>query len=552
MLSNAAPVLSSPVSSSLSPRDSSSLQHVQAMLQYSEKSGARSSLNAMVAALAASRALVQPPIQKRPKDSTRADESMAAESTTDGCETSADSSSVTGAGDAAKQAARLALDHAMDLIESSDLSIADPMMLALLQETLNNAWSVGLGRGKKAIKAAAILGFDPCECILDELRHAIGDAASAMDAVVSDIDMLQQVRSRLKECLATAKRCGVLGSELEDAENHRRRLTATIQDIKGQIRVFCRIRNMQTWEVGDAPSLKVIDASTVEVPGRGTFNFDRVFCPDAHGTQVEVFEECRDLVESALDGHNVTILAYGQTGAGKTYTMLGTEGNEGVAPRIISELFRLIESTSNHRQVEVSATMVEMYNNRLIDLSVGRRAETTRDGEIHETPVQDALEMQRMLFHGLAQRAVGANALNNVSSRSHFIFGIHVTTTNAMTGEKVKGKILLCDLAGAERLKRSLVEGERQKEAIEINKSLTALGDVIQAITKKYPQVPYRNHGLTRLLQDSIGGSAKTVMIVNCSPAACDRSESIMSLKYGTKASRIENRPSQVLRSKRP
>jgi hypothetical protein len=464
----------------------------------------------------------------------------------DDCETLTDFGSVTGASDAAKHAALLALEHAMDLIEYGETP-ADPMTSVLLKEALSNAWRVGLDCSKEATEASAILGetVDRWDHILEELRDAISGATSAKAAVLNgDLDMLRTVRSRLKDCLATARKCRLPDPKLEDAERYRRWLTSAIQDLKGQIRVFCRIRNMPSYEVGCGPSVQVVDASTVEVPGLGAFVFDRVFCPDAHGSQAEVFEECRDLVESALDGHNVTILAYGQTGAGKTYTMLGTEGQEGVAFRMISELFRLVDNMRDHRDVQVSASMVEMHNNRLIDLSAGTGyvpRESIRDGEILETPVHDASELQGMLLRGLAQRTVGANAFNIVSSRSHFIFRIGVTVYNAETEETLYGKILLCDLGGAERLKRSDVSGGRQKEAIEINKSLTALGDVIQAITKKNPAIPYRNHRLTRLLQDSIGGSAKTVMFVNCSPAPCDLSETVMSLKYGARASKIEN-----------
>jgi kinesin family protein C2/C3 len=445
----------------------------------------------------------------------------------------------------------------MDCVVDGNLAALDPTATSLLREALINAWSVGLDCSKEAALAEAVLGekISRWDFVLEELRGAAGDAAAAEAAVRNgDVNYLCGIQSRLREGLATARKCKLPGSKLEDAERHRRWVSSVIQDLKGQIRVFCRIRDMplnrQCGLEFSAPPLKVVDATTVEVQGVGAFIFDRVFSPDNGGSQAEVFEECRDLVESAVDGHNVTIFAYGQTGAGKTYTMLGTDGQEGVAFRVISDLFWLADCMRQDHRVEVCATMVEMYNNRLFDLGIGAGGrggalgprEALRDGEVLETPVQSASELQSLLVRGLAQRAVGANAFNIVSSRSHFVFGIHVTTTNCETGEAWRGKILLCDLGGAERLKRSDVTGDRQKEAIEINKSLTALGDVIEAITKKQPAVPYRNHRLTRLLQDSVGGAAKTVMFVNCSPAPCDLSETIMSLKYGARANRIENK----------
>merc|ERR1719230_2008098 len=118
---------------------------------------------------------------------------------------------------------------------------------------------------------------------------------------------------------------------------------------------------------------------------------------------------------------------------------------------------------------------------------------------------------------------------------------VRIISVNNDTKEKLRGKILLCDLAGSERLKKSEVSGDMQKEAIEINKSLTALGDVIEALTKKQKQIPYRNHKLTQVMQDSLGGTAKTLMFVNCSPASSNVDETTMSLKYATRAKNVQN-----------
>merc|ERR1719321_145400 len=131
--------------------------------------------------------------------------------------------------------------------------------------------------------------------------------------------------------------------------------------------------------------------------------------------------------------------------------------------------------------------------------------------------------------------------MNSESSRSHLILSIKVKSTSLKTKETTNAKILICDLAGSERLKKSEVTGDMQKEAIEINKSLTALGDVIEALTKGGKQIPYRNHQLTQVMQDSLGGTAKTLMFVNCSPAESNVDETMMSLKYATRAKKIKN-----------
>merc|ERR1711920_861574 len=142
---------------------------------------------------------------------------------------------------------------------------------------------------------------------------------------------------------------------------------------------------------------------------------------------------------------------------------------------------------------------------------------------------------------GNEQRHVAETSMNKESSRSHLLLMIKIVSVNKETRDQLRGKILMCDLAGSERLKKSEVTGDAQKEAIEINKSLTALGDVIEALTKKQKQVPYRNHKLTQLMQDSLGGSAKTLMFVNCSPANSNADETLMALKYAQRAKKITN-----------
>jgi len=265
----------------------------------------------------------------------------------------------------------------------------------------------------------------------------------------------------------------------------------------------------------------------------------------------------------------VTIFTYGQTGAGKTYTLYGNAEQEGIAPRSIAELFKIIDNIRSRYVVSVTCSMFEVYNNQLIDLmrpggAISRQASKgcsatvspnnspklsvrhDRTGNPHvshlsEHEVKDAEQVKAFLDRGMAQRNVAANAMHIESSRSHLIFTIRVNSVNRETHEVLDGKILLCDLAGSERLKKTEATGEQKKEAIEINKSLTALGDVIEAVAKKQKTVPYRNHKLTQILQDSLGGTAKTLMFVNCSPASSSLDETIMSLKYAARVKKITN-----------
>merc|ERR1719221_195743 len=131
--------------------------------------------------------------------------------------------------------------------------------------------------------------------------------------------------------------------------------------------------------------------------------------------------------------------------------------------------------------------------------------------------------------------------MNSESSRSHLLLMIRIVRVNVETHKQVQGKILMCDLAGSERLKKSDVKGDMQKESIEINKSLTALGDVIEALTTGKPHVPYKNHKLTQVMKDALGGTSKTLMFVNCSPASSNYDETLNALKYATRAKKIVN-----------
>jgi hypothetical protein len=238
--------------------------------------------------------------------------------------------------------------------------------------------------------------------------------------------------------------------------------------------------------------------------------------------------------------------------------MNGVPGQEGVAPRTIDEIFASIERQKDRKECQVSFSMAELYRNDLIDLlrdkDVARAdadnlpCKLDKDGNvvidgINEKVCDVPAELMELYMYGMNMRTVAATAMNSESSRSHLIFIVRVKTKNKHTGETVSGKILICDLAGSERLKKSQVTGDMQKEAIEINKSLTALGDVISALTlgKKGSGVPYRNHKLTQVMQDSLGGSAKTLMFMNCSPSVYNLDETVMSLKWATKAKKVSN-----------
>lgn len=308
-------------------------------------------------------------------------------------------------------------------------------------------------------------------------------------------------------------------------------------------------------EDSEKDNIRLLADDCLESPLAGVFCFNGVYAP---GTQEEIFDDCKDLVQSAVDGHNVTLFSYGQTGAGKTFTMYGTPAAEGLAARMNKELFRIIDGLRDDCTISVEGSIAEIYNGRLIDLlkpvspnGGGRQSQrpklrqskegTVEIEDLSSWQVSNAEQLKELIDYGFSQRSVAETTCNTNSSRSHLIFTVKLVRTSHKLMETLSGKLVFCDLGGSERLKKTEATGERKKEAIEINKSLAALGDVMEAVAAKKKHVPYRNHTLTRILQDSLGGSAKTLMFVHCSPSSSSASETAMSLKFAARAGRIVN-----------
>mmetsp|Transcript_108331 Transcript_108331/g.208227 ORF Transcript_108331/g.208227 Transcript_108331/m.208227 type:complete len:715 (-) Transcript_108331:375-2519(-) len=399
------------------------------------------------------------------------------------------------------------------------------------------------------------------EIVRSDLCESVSKADSILNSFNSgcniDISTLICARDKLIADLSHAEDIGLPQAEMTTAQFHRRSLHNAIQDLKGQVRVYCRVRPMDANEHlrGDKEDIRIIGDTMVESPLAGMFVFNAVFAP---GSQEDVFEDCKDLVQSAIDGHNITIFSYGQTGAGKTYTMFGSREAPGVAFRMSTEVFKAIEAFQEREdcRVTVSGSIAEIYNNRLIDLlrpfetgsSPNRRPRLRQDKagtvsveDLTEREVRDPEALRELVDFGLEQRTVAESAMNIQSSRSHLIFTVKLTCDGSENREALTNKMVFCDLGGSERLKRTEAVGLQRKEAIEINKSLAALGDVIEAVAAKRKHVPYRNHTLTRLLQDSLGGSAKTLMFVHVSPADSSAGETSLALKFAARAGQIAN-----------
>lgn len=335
--------------------------------------------------------------------------------------------------------------------------------------------------------------------------------------------------------------------------------------------VRCRPLNLKEESNGPAGGIVQMDLRLGQVILRNprapptepqkTFTFDAVY--DANSKQRDLYDESvRPLIDSVLAGFNGTIFAYGQTGTGKTYTMQGAwldPEKQGVIPNAFDHIFTHISRSQSDKQYLVRASYLEIYREEIRDLLDPNHG-NTRGLELRESPenrvyVQDLTscvcksikEIEEVMNVGNQARAVGTTDMNEYSSRSHALFLITVECSQpGPDGRKHirVGRLNLVDLAGSERQAKTGVQGERLKEAAKINLSLSALGNVISALADgRSGHVPYRDSKLTRLLQDSLGGNAKTVMVATLGPAPQHYDETLTTLRYANRAKNIQNQP---------
>ncbi|NWT02959.1 KIFC3 protein, partial [Mionectes macconnelli] len=357
--------------------------------------------------------------------------------------------------------------------------------------------------------------------------------------------------------------------------------------LKGNIRVFGRVRPI-TKEDGEGPeaasavTFDTDDDAVLHLLHKGkqvSFELDKVFPPQASQEEVgaavhtagvrvgcshllltlpcrlQVFQEVQALVTSCIDGYNVCIFAYGQTGAGKTYTMEGTAANPGINQRALQLLFSEVRGKAADWDYAITVSAAEIYNESLRDL-LGKEPQEKLEiklcpdgsGQLYvpgltEFRVQSVEDINKVFEFGHVKRVTECTNLNEHSSRSHALLIITVRGLDRSTGLRTTGKLNLVDLAGSERVGRSGAEGSRLREAQHINKSLSALGDVIYALRSRQGHVPFRNSKLTYLLQDSLSGDSKTLMMVQVSPAEKNTSETLCSLKFAERVRSVELGP---------
>ncbi|XWS14910.1 hypothetical protein CRYUN_Cryun35bG0049400 [Craigia yunnanensis] len=357
------------------------------------------------------------------------------------------------------------------------------------------------------------------------------------------------------------------------------------------VRVAVNIRPLITTELlnGCTDCITVVPGEPQVQIGSHSFTYDYVY-GEARSPSSTIYDDCvAPLVDALFHGYNATVLAYGQTGSGKTYTMgtsyTGQGSNGGIIPKVMETIFKRVEATKHSTEFLIRVSFIEIFKEEVFDLLDSNPAalskaegaflakptapgrlpiqirETVNGGitlaGVTEAEVGSKEEMASYLSRGSLSRATGSTNMNSQSSRSHAIFTITMEQkkiascpngVNDDIGDDILcAKLHLVDLAGSERAKRTGADGMRLKEGIHINKGLLALGNVISALgdekkRKEGGHVPYRDSKLTRLLQDSLGGNSKTVMIACVSPADTNAEETLNTLKYANRARNIQNK----------
>ncbi|XP_047318181.1 kinesin-like protein KIN-1 [Impatiens glandulifera] len=329
--------------------------------------------------------------------------------------------------------------------------------------------------------------------------------------------------------------------------------------------VCARFRPLSSKEIkdhGDGICIQSISSESFnlkdEREGEFTFSFDKVFYDESE--QVDVYSFiAMPIIRDAVNAINGTIITYGQTGAGKTYSMEGPnilacdENKKGLLPRVVEGLFEGIGVSKESIKYTIKLSMVEIYMEKIRDLfdlskdNIQIKESKTQGmllSGVTEISVVDPTDALRILSSGIANRAVGETQMNIASSRSHcaYIFTVHQESTN----KKCKtGKLVLMDLAGSEKVEKTGAEGKTLEEAKTINKSLSALGNVINALTcgspgSKQNHIPFRDSKLTRILQDSLGGTSQAALLCCCSPSSSNASETLSSLRFAARARHVK------------
>ncbi|KAM1549563.1 hypothetical protein ACFX15_010117 [Malus domestica] len=388
------------------------------------------------------------------------------------------------------------------------------------------------------------------------------DSPPPLPTICTDVNVVpEHEKNELQQSISNLEgEIAQLKQKQKFLDEKRRESLNKIIDIKGSIRVFCRVRPFLVIDRRRIREPISAGSEKIAVKTAGTrkeFDFDKVFPQET--SQENVFAEVEPILRSALDGHNVCIFAHGQTGTGKTFTMDGTSEEPGIIPRALKELF-CQASLDSSSSISFSMSMLEVYMGNLRDLlcpkPTNRTYETvTRCNLNIQTDPQGTVEIEGLTEvqivdfakarwwynRGRRVRSTSWTNVNEASSRSHCLTRITIFRNgDALEAKREVGKLWMVDLGGSERLLKTGATGLTLDEGRAINLSLSALGDVIAALRRKRGHVPYRNSKLTQILKDSLGHGSKVLMLVHVSPCEEDVGETICSLSFAKRARAIE------------
>ncbi|CAM9112932.1 unnamed protein product [Chrysoparadoxa australica] len=444
------------------------------------------------------------------------------------------------------------------------LTTAQADMQALRHEArVANEKAVELEGEVRTLKVA-VQDAQTNEQQLVELSRAQGE----MDVLRSRLAIMEQERQ--STAAGQSAQIIELEEKVRNGETQRRKMHNLIQELRGNVRVFARVRPFLPNDCapegavpvitpkGDGVSCRITKTGSNGQADSHSFTFDKMFPPSAG--QQQVFGEVSEFVQSALDGYNVCLFSYGQTGSGKTHTMQGSGQGQmrGIIPRAMEQVGQYkakLEADGWEYTMQVS--FLEIYNEEIRDLlrdrSPGKpydakheikrdqRGETTvTDLSMHQVDPLCTDQVEALLNDAARNRSVSKTDMNAQSSRSHSVFTLYLRAKNEKTRSSVKGSLHLVDLAGSERVSRSGVTGDRLKETVNINKSLSSLTDVFVALSNKQSHIPFRNSKLTYLLQPALSGDGKTLMLCNLSPTEASCQESLCSLKFASQVNQCE------------
>jgi len=384
--------------------------------------------------------------------------------------------------------------------------------------------------------------------LVAELEVKVDNLSKAVEHRTSELQEQQHTNRDIQDLNET------LNSQLLDAELRRIELHSSIRDWRDGVRVFCRVRQVLESELDH--EVMAVNGQTVSLrQGADThaFSFDRVFGVSA--SQETLYGEVTGLVQSALDGYVACIFAYGQTGAGKTYTMQGTPEAQGLIPRSLEAVFQTSQDMRLRGwQWSVQVSIMEVYNETLRDLLDSSGAVGTGmhnivpDAEWGHVvtgmiwaQVASVGELTGLMEKAARRRSTGSTNLNASSSRSHMVVSLFLRGENEALGKTTHGVLHLVDLAGSERLDKSGVAGDRLKETLNINKSLSSLASVFAARSQGSTHIPFRNSKLTHLLEPCLSGRGKTLMLVHVKANQSSSPESLCSLRFAKLVSQCDS-----------